>query len=248
VALLAEREAHMVASAVESDAFHDQQELHQADLDGDDPKCYVLLDLPGGRAVKSAQPGNKPESLFTYQFLKLCKACGLFHPNYTRNSSSYFMRSFIGPRFEILTHHRRSLPPPTTFYHNDVFRLSLHAMNDTIYGHHSEGIYLSPLAVLLVNGAPDWGVNFRFRGWDGMREWKLLVRAKEVHITLTSVIWICGASGDEYASLTIDSTDNVDDRAYKGFIGDTPHLEVNHSLYPFPIWPNFKPKNHSLCQ
>jgi hypothetical protein len=147
VAILTETAAHMAASAVESDAFHDQQELHQADLDGDDPKCNILLDLPADRMIKSAQPGKRPESLFTYQFLKLCAACGLFHPNFTRNSSSYFMRTFIGPRIEIPTHHRRSLPPPTTFYHNDVFRLSNHAMNDTIYGHHSEGIYLSPLAV-----------------------------------------------------------------------------------------------------
>jgi hypothetical protein len=81
-----------------------------------------------------------------------------------------------------------------------------------------------------------------------MREWKLLVRAEEVHSTLTSVIWICRASGDTYASLTIDSTDSVDESAYRGFIGDSPHLEVNHSWYPFPIWSNLKPKNHSLSQ
>jgi hypothetical protein len=65
---------------------------------------------------------------------------------------------------------------------------------------------------------------------------------------MITVIWICRTSGDIHASLSLDSTDNVDESAYIGFIGRTPHLEVNQSWFPFPIWPNHQPRNHSLSQ
>jgi hypothetical protein len=248
IALRAETKDHTKASAVERDALHDQQDRHQDDLDRDDPKCYVLLDLPANRVAHSFSPGKKPEPLYTYQFIQACAVCGHCHPNYTRTSTPYFMIPFIGPGFEILTHHRRPIPPPTNFYHKDIFDLDDWEQNTTIYGHRSQGIFLSPLAVLLVPRAPDWDISFRFMSCEGMREWELRVRAEEVHSTMITVIWICRTSGDIHASLSLDSTDNVDDNTYIGFIGRTPHLEVNHSWFPFPIWPNLQPRFHSLSQ
>jgi hypothetical protein len=87
-------------------------------------------------------------------------------------------------------------------------------MNQRVYGHYTEGFYLTPLAVILVDGKPDWWIIFRFRSCDGMREWKLRVLAQEVRETMVMVCWICRALGDPWASLTLENTDNIDETVY----------------------------------
>jgi hypothetical protein len=145
------------------------------------------------------------------------------------------MRPFIGPRFEIITHHRTRIPPPTSFWNLEQYRSEDFDQYATIYGHRSHGTYLSPLAPLLVTGAPPWDINFRFMGCDGLREWQLRVKAEEVHSTLFTVLWLCRVSGDEYATMSHRSTDDVPGDDYVGFIGRSPALEVNHKYFPFPI-------------
>jgi hypothetical protein len=158
------------------------------------------------------------------------------------------MRPFIGPHFEIITHLRKPIPPPTSFYDKDLYRMEDYDQYSTIYGHRSQGIYLNPLALLLVTGAPPWDISFRFMGCDGLREWNMRVKAEEVHSTLFTALWLCRISGDPYASMSLHSNDNVAEDDYVGFIGRSPDLEVNHSFFPFPIWPNLQPRNHTMTQ
>jgi hypothetical protein len=158
------------------------------------------------------------------------------------------LRPFLGPKVDIPTHYRRPLPPPTTFYHVVNFRLSDPAMNATIYGHFTEGFYLTPLTVVLVDGQPDRWITYRFKSCDGMREWKLRVLAQEVKDTMVTAIWICRAPRDPWASLKLGSTTWIDPNVFRGFLGSTGPLEVNHALNPFPRWPNLKPMQHVHSQ
>jgi hypothetical protein len=230
------------------DALHEQCSRHQEDLDRNNPKTYVILDLPANRVTPDLSQRKKSETIYTYQFIQECAICGQRHPNYTRNTTGYFMRPFIGPRFEIITHLRKPIPPPTSFYHKDLYKLEDYEQYSTIYGHRSQGIYLTPLAVLLVTGASPWDISFRFMGCDGLREWNMRVKAEEVHSTLFTALWLCRISGDPYASMSLQSNDNVAEDNYVGFIGRSPDLEVNHSFFPFPVWPNLQPRNHTMTQ
>ncbi len=158
------------------------------------------------------------------------------------------MRPFIGPRFEILTHKRTQIPPPTTFRDLAKYNSGEYDQYATIYGHRSQGIYLTPLAPRLITGAPPWDITFRFMGCDGIREWKLIVPAEEVLSTLLTALWLCRTAGDKFATMSLCSTDNVPYDDYVGFIGRSPALEVNHTYFPFPIWPNLQPRNHTMTQ
>jgi hypothetical protein len=158
------------------------------------------------------------------------------------------MRPFIGARFEIITHHRTQIPPPTSFWTNEQYKSGEYDQYATTYGHRSQGIYLTPLAPRLVTGAPPWDINFRFLGCDGMREWNLRVNAEEVLSTLLTAFWLCRVAGDDFATMSLCSTDNVPYDDFVGFIGRSPSLEVNYTFFPFPIWPNLSPRNHTMTQ
>ena len=83
-------------------------------------------------------------------------------------------------------------------------------------------------------------------GCDGMLEWNLRVLPEEVHSTLFTVLWLCRTAGDEWASMSLFSTGNVPPSDYVGFIGRSPALEGNHTYFPFPVWPNLEPRNHTM--
>jgi hypothetical protein len=158
------------------------------------------------------------------------------------------MWPFISPRFEIITHLRKPIPPPTSFWDQELYRTEEYDLYATIYGHCSQGIYLSPLAPLLVAGASPWDISFRFMGCDGLREWNMRVKAEEVHSTLFTALWLCRISGDPYATMSLHRKDNVPDDEFLGFIGRSFDLEFNHSFFPFPIWPNLQLRNNTMTQ
>jgi hypothetical protein len=160
------------------------------------------------------------------------------------------MRAFIGPFYKIRSHIRTEIPAPTHFWTVEQTRSGEFDIPNDTYGHRTQGIYLSPLSQLLVPGADLWDINFRIMGCDGLREWKLRVLPEEVHSTLVTVLWLCRTSGGIWASMTLfccsDVPPALDD--YVGFIGHSPSKEVNHSYFPFPMWPNLEPRLHSMTQ
>jgi hypothetical protein len=130
-----------------------------------------------------------------------------------------------------------------------VWQYLLH-LSFSSYGHRSQGIFLSPLSQLLVPGAAQWDINFRIAGCDGIREWHLQVLLEEVLSTLLTVLWLCRTSGDKWAAMTLFSTSDSPPAItdYVGFIGHSPTMEVNHTYFPFPMWPNTQPDKHSITQ
>jgi hypothetical protein len=139
----------------------------------DHPSLAVLKNLPRNKMTVSDQVhenGKEPVDLFSYQYLLLCDACSDVHPIFARNMGYYLMRPFLSPKVEMPTHFRRPLPPPTSFYHVDEFRHSIPAMNATVYGHLTEGFYITPLAVILEDGHPNWWITFGFKSCYGVRE------------------------------------------------------------------------------
>lgn len=151
------------------------------------------------------------------------------------------MPPFLGPAVNMPTNFRRAIPPPTRFFYIDDYSSSNVTMNSTRYGHITEGYYLTPVNVILAEGNYDWRITFRFKGCDGMQEWKLRVPTQEVKSTMTAVLWLCRASGDEWTSMKLDCTVFVEARNNRGFMGSTPYLEAEHALFPYPCSPNIKP-------
>jgi hypothetical protein len=211
------------------------------------PETLIILDLPASSSTPCLTGRKHPEPLYTFEFRKLCTLCNQTHPQYSRGKGS-FMRDFMGPCSDIPTHIMTINPTPTSFWSHAQTRSGEYDLNETTYGHRSQGIYLSPLSQLLVPGADLWDITFRLMGCDGLGEWKLRVLPEEVHSTLFTVLWLCRTSGDAWASMTLFSTGDVPLGDYLGFIGRSPSLEGNHTYFPFPLWPNLDPKVHTMTQ
>ena len=159
------------------------------------------------------------------------------------------MRAFIGPYHKLGSFIRKVIPPPTYYWTYEQVA-SGQAEFPYIYGHRGQGIYLSPLSHLLTPDGDAWGITFQFMGCDGLREWQLTVPANEVHSTLVTVLWLCRTSGDAWACMSLlclgENPPALDD--YIGFVGLSPTKELNHSYFPFPMWPNLEPRKHALTQ
>ncbi len=159
----------------------------------------------------------------------------------------------MGPFHEMPTHVLTKLPTPTHFWTTEQAYSGEYNLYETPYGHRTQGIYLSPISQLLVPGGKLWDINFRLMGCDGLREWKLRVLPEEVHSTLMTVLWLCRTSGDSRAAMCLFSVSDSDDDQvpfgdYIGFIGHSPSMEVNHTYFPFPLWPNLDPRLHLMSQ
>jgi hypothetical protein len=134
--------------AAEAEAVHEAAELTADIKFQETPECSVLHALPPHRMVLSDQvheTGKEPTPIFSFSYLRQCRACGAEHPNYVMNTSHYFMPPFLGPAVDMPTHSRRAIAPPTTFLHVDDYSSSNVTMNSTRYGHLIEGYYLSPI-------------------------------------------------------------------------------------------------------
>jgi hypothetical protein len=205
LALREEKEATINLLAFEAGAQHDQYDRQQDNLYQCTSENLVILDLPASRILPDISKRKRLETIYTYEFKQICPICNQLHPQLSRGTGN-IMGPFIGARFEIITHRRTQIPPPTSFWTNEQYKSGEYDQYATTYGHRSQGIYLTPLAPRLVTGAPPWDINFRFLGCDGMREWKLRVNAEEVLSTLLTALWLCKVAGDDFATMSLWTT------------------------------------------
>jgi hypothetical protein len=248
IALERDRLATIRMNSYEDDALQDQLELHQESLTRCHDNNIVILDLPAHRVKANLTGRHIPPPLYTYDFRATCTLCNTIHPHCGRGTGC-FMRSFMGPFRDIPSHVTTEIPPPTIYWNMEQALAGRFGLSFSSYGHRSQGIYLSPISHLLVKGSPEWRIHFRIAGCDGIREWHLQVLPEEVLSTLLTVLWLCRTSGDKWAAMTLFSHDSpavISD--YVGFIGHSPTLEVNHTYFPFPMWPNTQPNMHHITQ
>jgi hypothetical protein len=115
LALREEKKATTHLLAYKTGAQHDLYDRQQDNLYHCTSEKLIILDLPANRIIPDVSGRKRLEPIYTYEFNQICAICHQMHPQYSRGTG-FFMRPFIGPRFEIITHLRTQIPPPTSFW------------------------------------------------------------------------------------------------------------------------------------